>query len=200
MEKALSQAYDARMHVLNEMEKAIKQPNPELSPFAPRIVVIHVKPDRIRTLIGPGGKTIRGIQEKFAVRLNVEDSGKVTIASPDENACQQAIDMIKSITEDVKPGSLYLGIVKGIKEFGAFVEILPGQEGLLHVTQIHSEYIEQVTDILKEGDEVLVKVLEVDNFGKIRLSRKAAIEEKAAQIAAERDGPEDTPSEEPLSV
>lgn len=192
MESALHQAHEARMHILDKMEEAIPAPNGEMSPHAPRIIIIYIKPDRIRTLIGPGGKTIRGIQEQLDVQVSVDDTGQVTIASPDEAACQKAIDMINQMTREVTPGEIYLGVVKGIKEFGAFVEILPGQEGLLHVTQIHSEYIEQVTDILREGDEVLVKVLEVDPAGKIRLSRKAAIEDQANKMLNQNgaDAPE----------
>jgi polyribonucleotide nucleotidyltransferase len=183
-EKALEQARQGRLHILDVMAESISKPAPELSTFAPRIVSIFINPDRIRTLIGPGGKTIKSIQEQFKVNVSIDESGKVSIASPDEDACQQAVDMIKSITRDVEPGEIYLGTVKSIQEFGAFVEILPGQEGLLHITQLHSDYIEQITDVLKEGDEVLVKVLEVDNSGKIRLSRKAAIEEEAAKALA----------------
>ena len=190
MESALKQAYDGRIHILDRMDDFIAQSNSELSPYAPRIVTVYIKPDRIRTLIGPGGKTIRSIQEELSVRVTVDDTGKVTIASPDEEACQKAINMVQQMTRDVEPGTIYLGVVKGIKEFGAFVEILPGQEGLLHVTQIHSEYIEQVTDILREGDEVLVKVLEVDSQGKIRLSRKAAIEDRTKSINGEVEAAE----------
>ncbi len=182
MESALEQAHAGRIHILDRMDEFIAQPNGELSAYAPRIITMYIKPDRIRTLIGPGGKTIRSIQDELEVRVTVDDTGKVTIASPDEEACQKAINMVQQMTREVEAGSIYLGVVKGIKEFGAFVEILPGQEGLLHVTQIHSEYIEQVTDILREGDEVLVKVLEVDNQGKIRLSRKAAIEDRTKSI------------------
>lgn len=179
--KALGQAFRGRMHILDEMDKAIQHPAAELSPFAPRIVSIYINPDRIRTLIGPGGKTIKSIQEQCKVTINIDESGKVNIASPDDEACQAAVNMVQSLTREVEPGEIYLGTVRGIQEFGAFVEILPGQEGLLHVTQIHSEYVKQVTDILKEGDEVLVKVLEVEPSGRIKLSRKAAIEEQAAR-------------------
>lgn len=193
MENALEQARNGRLHILDRMDEFIAQPNAELSPYAPRIVVIYINPDRIRTVIGPGGKTIRSIQEELSVQVSVDDTGKVTIASPDEDACQKAINMIKQMTREVTPGEIYLGVVKGIKEFGAFVEILPGQEGLLHVTQIHSEYIEQVTDILREGDEVLVKVLEIDAGGKIRLSRKAAIEDRSRNGMTEPSEPEGTP-------
>ncbi len=196
-ESALEQARKARFHILDIMEKAISHPKTELSPHAPRIVSLQVNPERVRFIIGPGGRTIRNLQEQLDVMLYIEDTGKVTIVAPNEESCQRAIEMIKSLTREVEPGQIYLGIVKGVKEFGAFVEILPGQEGLLHVTQIHSEHIENVTDVLKEGDEVLVKVLEVDPFGKIRLSRKAAIEEQAAKAIAQRTNGEQKESESP---
>ena len=187
--RALNQARDARLHVLNEMAKAITASRPELSTFAPRIVSIWVKPDRIRDIIGPGGKMIKSLTEQTGVSINIEDSGRVNIASPDEKACQHAIDLIKALTREVEIGKIYLGTVKSIKEFGAFVEILPGQEGLLHISQLHSDRVERVTDILQEGDEVLVKVLEIDSQGKIRLSRKEAIQEQSARIA-EQEQPE----------
>jgi polyribonucleotide nucleotidyltransferase len=201
MENALEQARVGRLHILDVMDRFIERPLGELSQHAPRIVEIYINPDRVRNLIGPGGKTIRGIQDQFDVRVSVDDSGLVSISSPDDEACQQAINMIKSLTRNVEPGQTYLGTVRGIKEFGAFVEILPGQEGLLHVTQIHTEYIEQITDILKEGDEVLVKVLEIDPHGKIRLSRKAAIEEQSRnfQTQDETDMP-DSPTNQIPSV
>jgi polyribonucleotide nucleotidyltransferase len=193
-EKALKQAYDARLHILNIMDEAIPAPRGELSNYAPRIVTIWVKPERIREIIGPGGKMIRSIQDETGVKLDIEDSGRINLASPNESDCQRAIELIKAITQEVEVGKIYLGTVKAIKEFGAFVEIIPGREGLLHVSQIHHEHIERVTDILQEGDEVLVKVLEVDSQGKIRLSRKEAIEEQAALLA--RAANEDEAAEE----
>lgn len=195
LEKALAQAYQARMHVLNKMEEAINQPRGELSAYAPRIVTVWISPDRIRDVIGPGGKMIRSITEETGVALDIEDSGRINIASPSEEACQRAVDLIRSLTQEVEAGKIYLGTVRGIKEFGAFVEILPGREGLLHISQIHSEHVERVTDILQEGDEVLVKVVEIDSQGKIRLSRKDAIEEQAALLARSSDPETEPPSD-----
>jgi polyribonucleotide nucleotidyltransferase len=194
LEKALAQAYQARIHVLNKMEEAISQSRGELSTYAPRIVTVWISPDRIRDVIGPGGKMIRSITEETGVALDIEDSGRINIASPSEEACQRAVDLIRSITQEVEAGKIYLGTVRGIKEFGAFVEILPGREGLLHISQIHSEHVERVTDILQEGDEVLVKVVEIDSQGKLRLSRKDAIEEQAALLARSSEPETDEPT------
>ena len=178
---ALEQAREGRLHILDCMDEAIQEPSNELSEFAPRIYTLHINPDRIRDLIGPGGKTIKGISEQTGVTVDVDDSGKVSITSPNAEASRRAIEIVESITQDVEPEKIYLGTVKAIKEFGAFVEVLPGQEGLLHISEIHAEHVENVKDILREGDEVLVKVMGIDGQGKIRLSRKAALAEKSAE-------------------
>jgi polyribonucleotide nucleotidyltransferase len=152
-----------------------------LSPFAPRIITFKIPVDKIREVIGPGGKVIRGIVEQTGVKIDVEDDGTVAIASVDEAAARKAMDIIGKIVEVPEVGRVYLGKVVKIMEFGAFVEILPGTDGLLHISQIALERIKRVEDVLKEGDEVTVKVLEVDKSGKIRLSRRELLKEAAAQ-------------------
>ena len=146
-----------------------------VSGHAPRIITLRVKPDKIREIIGPGGKVIRGIIEATGVKMDVEDDGTVTIASIDEAASQKAIEMVQRIAAEAEIGKIYKGTVRKIVEFGAFVEILPGTDGLVHISQLAPERVNKVTDVLKEGDEVMVKVLEIDRQGKIRLSRKEAL-------------------------
>ncbi len=178
MGQALSQAREARLFVLGKMREAIATPRAELSPYAPRFVTIRIKPEKIREIIGPGGKVIRGIQEQTGVKIDVEDDGRVTIFSANSQAVQQAIDIVQGIIKEVELDKIYVGKVKKVVDFGAFVEILPGTEGLLHISQIAEQRIRKVEDEIQEGDEVLVKVIEVDPSGKIRLSRKAALREQ----------------------
>jgi len=180
MREALLQARAGRVHVLQEMAKAIAVPRTELSAHAPRIVTIRVRPDRIRDVIGPGGKVIRSIIEETGAKIDVEDDGTVYIATSEESAMQRAIDRIRGITAEAEPGRIYKGTVRKIVDFGAFVEILPGTDGLLHISQIGPGRVARVSDVLKEGDEIPVKVLEVDRQGKIRLSRKQAMAELQA--------------------
>jgi polyribonucleotide nucleotidyltransferase len=178
MEKALSQAREARLFILDKMAEALRDPRREVSQFAPRITTFFIKPDRIRDLIGPGGKTIRGITEQTGVSIDVDDTGRVNVASPDETASKKAIEMIKNLTAEAEIGKIYLGTVRRITEFGAFVEILPGTDGLVHISELSDKRVNKVTDVIQEGDEILVKVVAVDRQGKIRLSRKEAIAEK----------------------
>ncbi len=175
MGKALHQAREGRMHILNEMLKAITQSRTEISKYAPRIVIMTVKQDKIREIIGPGGKIIKHISLETGAQINIDDDGKVSIASSDSEGTEKAIEMIENIIKEAQIGELYSGKVIKIMDFGAFVEILPGTEGLVHISQLANERVRKVTDVLKEGDEVLVKVLEIDDRGKIRLSRKAAL-------------------------
>jgi polyribonucleotide nucleotidyltransferase len=177
LRKALSQARDGRIHILGEMRKTLATPKPDISAYAPRITTVKVRPEKVRDVIGSGGKNIRQIVAETGVEINVEDDGTVTIASSDAEAAARAVAMVKWLTEDAEVGKIYLGTVKKIVDFGAFVEILPGTEGLLHISQLAKERVNKVTDILQEGDEVKVKVLEVDKQGKIRLSRKEALAE-----------------------
>jgi len=186
MREALAQAREARLYVLTRMAETIKGARTELSPHAPRFVTIKIRPEKIREIIGPGGKVIRGIQEKTGAKIDVEDDGKVTIFSSSNDAAQMALGMIQDICREVELDRIYLGRVKSIKEFGAFVEIIPGNEGLLHISQIAENRIRTVNDVLSEGDEVLVKVIEIDANGKIRLSRKTALREQPALADREK--------------
>ena len=174
-QQALAQARDARRHILGEMAKAIEAPRPDLNPFAPRITSIKVKPDRIRDIIGPGGRVIKEIVAQTGCSINVEDDGTVKIGSTDPAATDEAIQIIKELTQEAEVGKLYMSTVKKITDFGAFCEILPGTEGLLHISEMSEKRIDKVTDLLREGDEVLVKVVGIDRQGKIRLSRKEAL-------------------------
>jgi polyribonucleotide nucleotidyltransferase len=172
MHQALEQAKTGRLHILSCMRKALDTPRPNLSAFAPRIFTMKVKQDKIREVIGPGGKTIRGIIAECGVKMNVEDSGIVTIASVDEASALRAKEMVSRIVEEVEVGKTYLGTVRKIMDFGAFVEVLPGTDGLVHISQLAHHRVKSVSDEVAEGDQILVKVLEVDRQGKIRLSRK----------------------------
>jgi polyribonucleotide nucleotidyltransferase len=174
MDKAMVQARDGRLHILNEMAKAITKERSELSKYAPKIVTIKINPDKIRDIIGPGGKTIRSITESCGVKMEVQDDGTVSIASNDNQKVQNAIAIIESLTQEAVVGKLYRGVVKRLVDFGAFVEILPGTDGLVHVSQISDARVNNVRDVLSEGDEVWVKCLEIDRQGKIRLSMKEA--------------------------
>ncbi len=185
LKQALYQARAGRLWILDKMAESIKAPRPELSPYAPRIVTIKISPNKIRDIIGPGGKTIRSIVEQCGVKIDVEDDGTVNIASPNGDSILKAQKMIKDLTAEAEKGKLYLGVVKTIKEFGAFVEILPGTDGLLHISEIAKERVNKVTDVLREGDEVLVKVLDIDRDGKIRLSRKEALGKTLADVEAQ---------------
>jgi len=178
---ALHQAKEGRLHILKKMKEAISSPRSELSVHAPRIITIYVRQEKIKDVIGPGGKNIKGIIEKTGVKIDIDDSGKVNIASADDEAAQKAIAIIKELTQEAEVGKIYLGKVRKIMDFGAFVEIFPGTDGLVHISQLAEERVKDVKDVLKEGDEVLVKVLEVDKQGKIRLSRKEALGKAATQ-------------------
>jgi polyribonucleotide nucleotidyltransferase len=186
MRQALAQAREARLHVLEKMAETIKGPRPSLSPYAPRFVTIKIRPEKIREIIGPGGKVIRGIQEKTGAKIDVEDDGKVTIFSSSNDAAQAALGMIQDICREVELDRIYVGKVKSIKEFGAFVEVIPGTEGLLHISQIAENRIRTVNDVLTEGDIVAVKVIEIDGNGKMRLSRKAALRDQPALAEKEQ--------------
>ncbi|HUO03801.1 MAG TPA: polyribonucleotide nucleotidyltransferase [Candidatus Binataceae bacterium] len=177
MRQALHQARDARLFVLGVMDKALASARKDMSAYAPRIVTLHIKPDKIREVIGPGGKVIRGLVEETGCKIDIEDDGTVLIASADGVAMQKAIDAIQAITAEPEVGKIYNGTVRKIVEFGAFVEIMPGTDGLLHISQISNERIRRVEDVLHEGDEIKVKVLDVDRSGKIRLSMREAQDE-----------------------
>jgi polyribonucleotide nucleotidyltransferase len=177
LERVLRQASEGKLHILNRMRETLPEPRKDLSRHAPRIVSLTVKQEKIRDVIGPGGKNIRSIVDQTGVKVDVEDSGIVKLASPNYEAIEKAIYMIKSLTQEVEVGGLYTGKVKRILGFGAIVELYPGTDGLVHISQIAENRIREVSDVLKEGDEVLVKVLDIDSQGRIRLSRKAALKE-----------------------
>ena len=186
MREALRQAREARMIVLAKMREAIEKPRPELSPYAPRFVTIKIRQEKIREIIGPGGKVVRGIQEQTGTKIDIEDDGRVTVFSSDQASVQKAIAMIQDICREVELDRIYLGKVKKIVEFGAFVEVIPNTEGLLHISQIAESRIRSVQDVLTEGDEVLVKVIEIDGNGKMRLSRKMALRDQPALADKEK--------------
>ncbi len=181
MGKALAQAKAGRLHILGKMEESLSAPRAELSDYAPRIMTIRIDPDKIRDVIGPGGKNIRAITEKSGAKIDIDDSGEIKIASVDGQASEIAIALIRDLTQEAEVGKIYLGTVQRIMDFGAFVQIFPGTDGLLHVSQIAEERVREVRDYLKEGDEVMVKVIEVDRQGKIRLSRKEALRDQKKQ-------------------
>ena len=173
MEQALNQARRGRLHILDEMDRALPAPRAEMSDYAPRITTIRIPTDKIRDIIGKGGVTIRGIQESTGATINIDDDGTVTIATSDNAAAEAARKKIEQITADVEEGTIYEGRVVRLMDFGAFVNILPGKDGLVHISQISNERVNEVTDVLSEGDVVKVKVLEVDKQGRVRLSMKA---------------------------
>jgi polyribonucleotide nucleotidyltransferase len=177
MQAALKQAKEARLVVLDKMNAAITKPRANLSPYAPVISVIQIKPEKVRMLIGPGGKVIKEIINATGVKIDVDDDGKVVVAAPDHDSAKAAMEMINRIIQDAEVGKVYKGKVVKIMDFGAFVEIFPGTDGLIHISQLAKERVNRVTDILKEGDEVTVKVLEIDKNGRISLSRKAVLED-----------------------
>jgi len=177
MEQALNQAREARLAILDIMTATLASPREELSKHAPRIVTIQINPDRIKDVVGPLGKNIRSIIEKTGCKIDIEDTGAIKIASPSAEAIEEAIELVKGCAQEAEVGEVYTGKVKKIVDFGAFVEILPGLDGLVHISQLARERVEKVTDVLKVGDEIQVKVLEIDGNGKIRLSRRALLEE-----------------------
>ncbi|MEN8135025.1 MAG: polyribonucleotide nucleotidyltransferase [Thermodesulfobacteriota bacterium] len=174
---ALEQAKAGRLHILGKMQEVIATPRAELPEHAPKIFSLQINPDKIRDLIGPGGKIIKGLSADYGVKIDVEDSGKVSIFAPDGSVGAEVTEAIKGITEEAEIGKVYTGTVKKILDFGAFVEILPGTDGLVHISELDNKRVENVTDVLKEGDTVKVKVLNVDQRGKIRLSRKALLDD-----------------------
>ena len=180
MSKALEQAKAGRMHILDEMEKVLQFPREEMSKYAPRIITITVPKDKIRDVIGPGGKVIREIIDKTGVTIDINDDGVVSIASTDEDSAKRAVEFVQNLVQEVKIGKIYLGKVKKIVDFGAFVEIFPGTDGLVHISQICDRRIKNVSDEIQEGDEIKVKVIDVDQQGRVKLSRKEALRDAVA--------------------
>jgi len=175
MERALEQARRGRLTILDIMEQTLAAPRPAISMYAPRIFTVQVHPDKIRDVIGPGGKTIRAICEQTGTRINIEDDGRVEIAAPDEESGQRAIAIVEGLTRQPQVGEIFEGTVKRIEPFGAFVEILPNQDGLLHVSELAWERTREVTDVLKLGDKVKVKIIGIDGSDRIKLSRRALL-------------------------
>jgi polyribonucleotide nucleotidyltransferase len=173
MEEALEQARVGRLHILGEMDKALAEPNTELSAYAPRIVTMKIPTDKIGDLIGPKGKTIRGIQDETGATLSVEDDGTVTIAAVGGESMERARQMIASLTAEPVVGDVYEGVVKSTTAFGAFVEIMPGTEALLHISELKHERVANTEDVVKKGDTVRVKLIDRDERGRLRLSMKA---------------------------
>jgi polyribonucleotide nucleotidyltransferase len=195
MEKALAQAREGRLFILEKMAETIQDARDHISAFAPRMLTMRIPKDKIREVIGPGGKMIRSIVERTGAKIEIDDDGKVEIASVDEASARLAMEIISELTAEAEVGKTYTGKVKRIVAFGAFVEILPGLEGLLHVSEIAPYHVREVTDELSEGQEILVKVIDIDGQNKIRLSRRALLSEKevaearAAHPQAQGAGP-----------
>ena len=181
MQRALEQARAGRLFILQKMRSVLSAPRSELSPYAPRVVSIQINPEKIRDVIGPGGKIIRALVAETGAKIDIEDSGRVVVMSPDGAACDKAIDKIRKLTQEPEVGQLYMSRIVRVTDFGAFAEILPNIEGLIHISQLEHKRVRKVTDVVQEGDEVLVKVIEIDKDGRIRLSRKAALEKPAEE-------------------
>ena len=175
--ETLAQSREARIEILRAMLGTIQRPREEQSQYAPRLLRTHIDPQKIGMLIGPGGKVIRGIQEQTGAVIEVDDTGTVTIASPNAEWAQTAMDQVEAITASVQVGKIYEGRVTSIKDFGAFVEILPGRDGLCHISEMSNGYVSNVNDVCKMGDSMKVKVIAVDDQNRVKLSRKAAYEE-----------------------
>jgi len=186
MTKALDQARRGRLHILEKMTSALAGSRESISQHAPRIVTIRIPVDKIRDVIGPGGKMIRSIIERTGVKIDVEDDGRVNVASADEGSARKAISIIQELTATPELNKTYMGKVQRITDFGAFVEIMPGTDGLLHVSEIANHRVKDVRDELKEGEQVMVKVINIDPTGKIRLSRKALLQPEENAAAAKQ--------------
>jgi len=186
--QALERARDARMRILDAMDATLSAPRPELAPHAPRVFALEIHPDKIGDLIGPGGKVVKKIEADFGVRVDIEQDGRVFVAATDKANGEAAVKTIESITRDVRVGETYVGKVVRITTFGAFVEIAPGKDGLLHISEIAPHHLKRVEDVLRVGDEVMVKVIQIDPAGKVRLSRKSLLEQGSAGEQEERRG------------
>jgi polyribonucleotide nucleotidyltransferase len=190
MQQALQQAKAGRMHILGIMEGAIPQPRVDISKFAPRLYTLQIPKEKIRDVIGPGGKTIRSIIEETGCQIEIGDDGRVVIASPDEPAAKRAIQMVERLTEVPEVGKLYTGQVRRVEAYGAFVELMPGTDGLVHISELAPYRVREVSDLVKEGDEMTVKVISIDETGRVRLSRKAVIMESPDYDPAQYEGME----------
>jgi polyribonucleotide nucleotidyltransferase len=187
LREALAQAREARLLALDKMRETISETREDLSPFAPRISIIKINTEKIGLVIGPGGKTIRKIIDETGVKIDVEDDGTVFIASSDAEGSQKAIEMVRALTEDPEIGKIYTGTVRRVTDFGAFVEILPGTDGLVHISQLADYHVPSVEDVVRVGDEIMVMVIDIDAEDKIRLSRRAVLEGWSPEKAREMD-------------
>jgi polyribonucleotide nucleotidyltransferase len=187
LSKALAQARDGRLFILDKMDEAITAPREEVSSYAPRIYTVNIDKEKIREIIGPGGKTIRNIVAQTGVKVDVEDDGRVFVASSSREAAEKALAMIEDLVREVEAGDVYVGTVTRLMNFGAFVEVLPGKEGLLHVSEISQRHVPKVDDVLNPGDKVLVVVKEIDDMGRINLSRKRILDKKDSLGESFRD-------------
>jgi polyribonucleotide nucleotidyltransferase len=185
LEKALAQAKRGRLHILSIMEKTIASPSPEISEYAPKVVSAKIDPEKIGAIIGPGGKNIKALCEKYDVQINVDDDGSVTIYGKNQKAAYEAKDAVMGIAEDPIVGTIYDGVVKRVMDFGAFIEILPGKEGLCHISRLAKTRVERVTDVVHEGDKIKVKLLEVDRLGRLNLANVEALDENGNVPAPE---------------
>ena len=184
MEQALELAKAARLHILDIMDQVIDKPRPEISPYAPRLLMLKINPEKIGKLIGPGGRSVRAIQSDTGAQIDIEDDGTVFISCVDAEKAQKAYDLVQAMTEDIEIGRIYSGKVASVKDFGAFVEIQEGQDGLCHISELDDAYVRSVGDVVKVGDEVRVKVIAIDDQGRVKLSRKAAMKEEKAESEA----------------
>jgi polyribonucleotide nucleotidyltransferase len=175
IEKTIWQGREAREHILGKMREAIDTPRPELSPYAPRMYKTQVDPDKIGTIIGPGGKTIRSITDETKTTIDISNDGTVVIGSTDAAMAEKALQMVQDLVREVKVGEIFTGKVVRIMTFGAFVELLPGKDGLCHISELEDHRVDKVEDVVKVGDEITVKVIEIDNQGRVNLSRKALL-------------------------
>jgi polyribonucleotide nucleotidyltransferase len=187
LKEALTQAREARLVLLDKMTAVINESRPELSPYAPRITLVKIDPEKIGAVIGPGGKMIRSITAETGAKVDVEEDGTVYVASTDGPSAEKAVQMIRKLTEEPEIGKIYTGKVVRTKDFGAFVEILPGTDGLVHISQLADYHVRSTEDVVKVGDEIMVMVIDIDNDGRIKLSRQAVLEGWTAEEARERD-------------
>jgi polyribonucleotide nucleotidyltransferase len=178
IKRIFEQAKKGRLQIIDQMESVIARPRAEISPFAPRLEKLQINPEKIGKLIGPGGKTIRSIQERWGVTIEVEDDGSVVVAAPNGEAIAGARAEIEALGAEIRVGTLFSGKVVSIKDFGAFVELAPGTDGMCHISELAAGYVKQVTDVVSIGDTIRVKVISVDDQGRIKLSRKAAMAEE----------------------
>jgi len=192
IEKAIAQARAGRMHILSEMLKAIKLPREHLSQYAPKIESIKIAPQKIGDVIGPGGKVIRSIQEQTDTDIDIQEDGTVHVAGRSAEGVDRAIEQIKLLTAEVEVGQVYKGKVTRVMDFGAFVQVLPGKEGLVHISELAPGYVKNVRDQVKEGDEIDVKVIEIDDQGRINLSRKAVMGDQRREQQENRPHPDHT--------